>query len=61
MQINYYLVCSLGIETLKYIQNITSLVLWFLTIVAEHKMEGKIGSSESSVDEAQNLPGYYDV
>jgi hypothetical protein len=48
-------------ETLKYIQNITSLVLWFLTIVAEHKMEGKIGSPERSVDEARNLPGYYTV
>jgi hypothetical protein len=29
--------------------------------MAEHKMEGKIGSSESSVDEVQNLPGYYIV
>jgi hypothetical protein len=46
-------------ETLKYIQNITSLVLCFPTIVAEHNMEGKIGSSESSVGEARNLPGYY--
>jgi len=61
MQIHYFFICSLEMETLKYIQNITSLVLWFLTIVAEHKMEGKIGSSESSVDEARNPPGYYTV
>jgi len=58
MQIHYFLVCPLEMETLKYIQNITSLVLWFPTIVAEHNMEGKIGSSESSVSEARNLPGY---
>jgi len=45
-------------ETLKYTQNVTSLVLWFLTIVAEHKVEGKIGSSESSAVEGRNLPGY---
>jgi hypothetical protein len=57
MQIYYFLICSLEMETLKYLQNITSLVLWFLTIVAEHKMECKIGSSESSVDKARNLPG----
>jgi hypothetical protein len=58
MQIHNFLICSLEMETLKYTQNVTSLVLWFLTIVAEHKVEGKIGSSESSAVEARNLPGY---
>ena len=60
-QLHNFIICSLEMETLKYVQNITSLFLWFLTIVAGHKMEGKIGSSESSVPEARNLPGYYAV
>ena len=42
-------------ETLKYIQNITSLVLWFLTIVAEHKMEGTIEVPKAELTELETF------